>query len=101
MARCPDCYGSSDEIEFVGDGKCRECFGTGKDQSLIDSAVEARKKPAGVVAGRGCAKHAGAPERCNGSRPTFLVFFGSFTVPIFLNDYCPYGQLRRGNRVDM
>ena len=27
-------------------------------------------------------------------RPTFLVFLGSFTAPEFLNDCCPYSQLR-------
>jgi hypothetical protein len=40
MARCPGCYGSSEEVESVGDGKCRECFGTGKDQSLIHHTIE-------------------------------------------------------------
>ena len=40
MARCPDCYGSSDEIESLGDGKCRECLGTGKDQSIDDGTRE-------------------------------------------------------------
>jgi hypothetical protein len=40
MAQCPDCYGFSEEGKSAGDGKCRECFGTGKDQSLIDDTIE-------------------------------------------------------------
>ena len=35
MVRCPYCYGPSEEVESVGDGKCRECLGTGKDQNPI------------------------------------------------------------------
>jgi hypothetical protein len=40
MARCPDCYGSSDEIESASDGKCRECHGTGKDPGLTGREIE-------------------------------------------------------------
>jgi hypothetical protein len=35
MAKCPDCYGSSDLIGLYGDGKCDECYGTGEDQNFI------------------------------------------------------------------
>jgi hypothetical protein len=38
MTRCPDCYATSEEIESVSDGKCRECRGTGKDQGLVGLA---------------------------------------------------------------
>ena len=59
MARCPDCYASSEEIELVGDGKCRECLGTGKDQSLIDSAVEDEEEACWSCRGSGMCQTCG------------------------------------------
>lgn len=39
MSRCSDCFGSVDLVGFYGDGKCSQCYGTGKDQGFLSGAA--------------------------------------------------------------
>ena len=59
MARCPGCYKSSDELESIGDGKCRECFGSGKDQSIVGHEIESEEKSCWSCRGSGMCQTCG------------------------------------------
>jgi len=40
MAKCPDCYSTSDLVGLFGDGKCSVCHGSGKNPSVLDEMAE-------------------------------------------------------------